>query len=134
MASLTFPVMNYPALSLLLALFVGSASSAVFAAEPATSSSVAAKAPAALLLSLPDAESALSWLQDNYPPGSDLRLDVDFLAAAADAFDDPQNSSVRLYVYEAESKTGEGRPVWTAWVGVDDDLIVVLLGSAPAAR
>jgi hypothetical protein len=126
--------MNYPALSLFLALFAGSASSAVFAAEPATRSSAAADAPATVLLSLPDAETALAWLQENYPPGSDLRFDLDFLAAASDAFDDPENASVRLYVYYSGAHTHEGRPVWTAWIGVDDELIAVLLGSSAAAR
>jgi hypothetical protein len=124
--------MKYPALPLLLALLLGSVCSAVRAAEPTTGFSAEAHNSAAALVSQPDADAALSWLRENYPPGSDLRYDLDFLAAATDTFIDPENASVRLFVYTSNILTAGGRPLWTAWVGVENnELVVVLVDSAP---
>jgi hypothetical protein len=118
-----------------LALILACPGAALLAASPAAAQApVARSTTAAALANQLDADAALAWLQDNFPPGSDLGLNADFLAAASDSFDDPENPSVRLYVYPANATTADGRPLWLAWIGLDDDQFVVLVGSNPASR
>jgi len=126
--------MKLPSLPLLLALLSGYVGTAPLVAAPAAGAASATHSVTADLIAQPDAAAALVWLQESFPPGSDLTLDLDFLAAATDTFDDPEDTSVRLYIYEAGGSTVDEHPRWIAWVGVDDEFIVLLLGSSPAGR